>query len=440
MPWTTRRLLAACLILLSVFQSAAFAQDVRAPFDLETARVLPKGIRNPRIKTVFTNIDDRFDAQGIAQPISAKLNKTVLFSDVIAARGTEEEKNILRGLLANAGLSESDSPGFTSGDIAVGVTVLAPVLAWGFTDWWTAAVAVPVSFVNIKATSAFVAGPAAQTFVNQVSKSGVYSANEAADKMNNAINEKLSRLGYQPIASKSFAALGDIRLVNKFKVLDKTTGSFNHLLSLKAETTLPTGQTQSPDDLLSIPVGDGQWDIGAGVAFDETLAIRSDMSREGVCGLNFNADLRLNVFGGYVAQLPATAEVRLPTSASDSLSADKEQVWRDFGDTVQTGTSLTLDILGTGFTLGAGYMFQYMPKSSVSNGAFAEERYRLLEDLYPERSLHTGILMAGFSTLDFFRAKKFPLPFQTNISYSAPFAGRNTTTNSMFQAELVLFF
>lgn len=440
MPGTTRRLFAAFLATLCALPSATLAQDIRPPFDLETARVLPKGIRNPRFKTVFTNIEDRYDGVGVAQPVAARLNKTVLFSDVIAARETEYEKNEVRGLLANAGLGENDSPGFTTGDIAVGATVLAPVLAWGFTDWWTAAVAVPIYFINIKATSGFVASPEAGTFVAEAAKSGTDKANEAAYKLNNAINDKLARLGYQPIADKSFTALSDIRLVNKFKVLDRTTGSFNHILSLKAETTLPTGQTQSPDDLLSIPVGDGQWDIGGGVAFDETFAIRADMSREDFSGLSFNADLRLNVFGGYVAQLPAPYTARLPTSATDSLSADKEAVWRDMGDTVQTGASLSLDILGTGFTLGAGYMYQYMPKTSITDGAYASERYRLLEDQFPERQLHTGILMAGFSTLDFFRAKKFPLPFQANISYSAPFAGRNSTTNSMFQAELVMFF
>jgi hypothetical protein len=299
---------------------------------------------------------------------------------------------------------------------------------------------VPIYFVNIKATTAFVASPEARDFLNEVEKSGPDKANEAVEKMNNAVNDKLARLGYEPIASKSFTAISDVRWVNKFRVLDATTGAFSHTLSLKAETTIPTGQSQSPDDLLSIPVGDGQWDIGAGVAFDEAWAIRSDMSRDDFSGLSFNADLRFNVFAGYVAQLPAYADVRIPNSAADPLSADKERVWRDFGDTIQTGASLTLDILGTGFTLGAGYMYQYMPKTTVSNGSFESARYRLLEDQYPERDLHSGILMAGFSTLDYFRAKKFPVPFQANVTYSAPLAGRNATTNSMFQAELVMFF
>jgi hypothetical protein len=433
------RICAAFLAALTAMPSA-LAQDIRPPTDLETARVLPRNIRNPRFKTLFTNIDGRYDSRGVAEPLAAKLNKTVTFSDVINARETEYERNEIRGLLANAGLNETDSPGFTTGDISVGATVLAPVLAWGFTDWWTSAVAVPIYFISIKAASGFVASPESQKFITEVEKSGPDKANEAVEKLNNAINDKLARLQYQPLENKNFTALSDIRLVNKFRVLQATTGSFDHTLSLKAETTLPTGQVQSPDDLLAIPVGDGQWDIGAGIAFDETLAIRSDMSREDMTGLTFNADLRWNVHAGYVAQLPATAAVRLPTSANDSTSADKENVWRDFGDIIQAGTSLTLDLMGTGFTLGAGYMYQYMTRTTVSNGSYAEFRYRLLEEQFPERDLHSGILMAGFSTLDYFRAKKFPIPFQANITYTAPLAGRQSTTNSMFQAELVMFF
>jgi hypothetical protein len=49
-------------------------------------------------------------------------------------------------------------------------------------------------------------------------------------------------------------------------------------------------------------------------------------------------------------------------------------------------------------------------------------------------------MMAGFSTVEFYKQKKFFLPFQANISYSAPIAGRQSTTNPMLAAELVMFF
>ncbi len=406
-------------------QTLVWAQDIRAPFDLETARVLPGGIRSPRFKTVFTSIDERFDGQGTAQPVSAKLNKTVTFADVIAARSTDAEKNEIRGLLSNAGLSETDSPGFTTGDVAVAATVFAPVFSIGLTDWWTAAIAAPIYFVNIHATSAFVAGPSAQRVIDEANKSGIEKANEVADKLNNAVNEKLARLGYQPIANKSFTALSDIRIINKFKVLESGDAGMMHTVTLKGEATLPTGRVQSPDDLLSIPVGDGQWDLGAGVIYDLTLA----------------SIIRLNAFGGYTAQLPSTMEHRLPTSATDSLSADKERVWKDLGDLASTGSSVSLDLPGTGVTLGAGYMYQFMNTTSVRNGTIAAaSRYRLLEDLFPLRDLHSGLLMVGFSSVEMFKAKRFPLPFQANLTYSAPFGGRNSTTNSMLQTELVLFF
>jgi hypothetical protein len=67
-------------------------------------------------------------------------------------------------------------------------------------------------------------------------------------------------------------------------------------------------------------------------------------------------------------------------------------------------------------------------------------RYRFLEEEYPQRDLHSGILTLGFSTFELFKQKKFLLPLMTQVSVSAPFSGRSVAANPMVQAELVLFF
>ena len=112
----------------------------------------------------------------------------------------------------------------------------------------------------------------------------------------------------------------------------------------------------------------------------------------------------------------------------------------DFGDIVTLGTSINYELPGTGFSTGIGYQFQHMTKASVKDGAYSSDRYRLLENELPARTLHTALLMAGFSTVEFYKQKKFVIPMQANLGYSQALAGINATTNSMFMAEMVLFF
>ena len=81
-----------------------------------------------------------------------------------------------------------------------------------------------------------------------------------------------------------------------------------------------------------------------------------------------------------------------------------------------------------------------MTKPSYAVGVYSPERYGYLEDLTPVEALHSTTLMAGFSTVEWYQAKKFVYPFQANFVFSHPFLGRNVTTNDVFSGELVLFF
>jgi hypothetical protein len=144
----------------------------------------------------------------------------------------------------------------------------------------------------------------------------------------------------------------------------------------------------------------------------------------------------------YTAQLPAYIERRLPVKFNDSLSDDKETLWRDLGDQITLGTGLQYRFPAIGVTVGGGYSFQYLTKTTYENGVLDPTgyRYRLLENEYPYQALHSMTATAGFSTVEWFRDKKFFYPFQANLAYSRPINGRNVTTNEVIAAELVLFF
>ncbi len=401
----------------------ADASDIKAPFELESSQVLPRGIRNPRFKNLFMQVDSKYNGLGVVEPLGQKLNKVVSWNDIVAAQPDATQQASVEGLIKQAGIDRGGSPGSTSGQVNTYANIKVPVLAMGVTENLTIAIAVPVMKVDVSADTGFISAEDGKKFVDAAgSASGPVKADEAAVKLNDAVNQKLTRLGYERIGNMTISNIGDVKLVNKYNVIKSDWNS----LSVKADVTFPTGKKPNPDRALDVPTGDGQYDVGLGAIYDRKILTQ---------------DLRWNVFGGYTMQLADTLEKRLPTSPTDSLSADKEMLRRNLGDQIVTGTSLSYTVPRIGMTFGAGYNFQYQTRTSYQGDVAANvERYRWLEDDAPLQALHSATVMTGFSTVDWYKQKKFKLPFQANLAYSHPLLGRNVTTNDVLAGELVLFF
>ena len=416
------RFVFASTLSLSAALSALTTQasDLRAPFDLENTKVLPPKVRNPRIKLLNMDIQERFNGDGNVEPLAQKLNKTVTWNDIINGQKTALDKTQIQGTITSLGFSNTDSPGKTSGTVNTFADVKIPVVAMGITEKWTLAAAIPIMNVDLSAATGFSKNDQGQAFIEDICATDVVKCNEAKDKLNNAINRKLTDNGYEPIESRTVKGIGDIRVINKVQLANDEA----YALALRSEVGLPTGTAPNVNRAVDVPTGDGQWDVGAGLTAD----------------IKLTPELTFTTFGQYLAQLPACLERRLPVSATDSISSDKELLLRDLGDQVNMGTSVTNFFPKRGLTLGLGYNFQFQNKTSFEDGQFESFRYRLLENDAPLQALHSAVLAAGFSTVEWFKAKTFVLPFQANVVYSMPFAGRNATTNSTLAAELVLFF
>lgn len=411
------------VLVCALGAGSALAGDLKSPFELETAAVLPKGVRNPRFKNLFMQVENRYNGVGQVEPLGQKLNKRVTWADILSSQDDDTKRATVKGLLsANSIALDGEGPGQTTGVVNTYANVKVPVLAWGITERLTTALAVPIMRVEVSADTGFVASGDGQNFVNGAAKSNIATSDDAASRLNDAINTKLRRLGYEEIQkSMVFSGVGDIKLVNKYNFVNDGYNT----ASMKLDVTMPTGAKPYADRALDVPLGDGQWDIGAAMIYDHKL----------------DDELTVwNVYGGYTAQLPDKIERRLPTSENDSLSGDKELVSRNLGDQISTGTSLSHFFPSVGMRLGAGYSFQFQTKTSYQDGAFASERYRWLENEMPVQALHATTLTAGFSTVEWFKQKKFKLPFQANFGYSRPIAGRSVTRNDVVAGELVLFF
>ncbi|MEO5971075.1 MAG: hypothetical protein ABIQ95_14195 [Bdellovibrionia bacterium] len=398
----------------------ASALDLTAPFYLENPLVLPPGVRNPRFANIFMSVDSKFNGAGVSEPLGNPLNKRIKWSEIVDVQKRPSDRSMIRSALNDLGLDYDGSPGSSTGAVNTYFNVKAPVFAAGITENFTLAVAIPVVSVAISADTGFIKSPDGQAFTTKLCTLSVDECNAAARKLNNPVNEKMANFGYSPIESKTFSNIGDIQIVGKY-VLHKDE---ENMLTLKSTVVLPTGVGPNADFALDVPTGDARLQLG------ETL----------VYGRELGYDFRVNAYTGFMALMPNGIEKRIPTAVGDPISKDKEFLTRNMGASFAAGTSVNHLFPSIGLVTAAGYNFQFMSKPSYSVGAYSPERYSYLEDLTPAEGLHSATLMAGFSTVEWYHAKKFVYPFQANFVLSHPFLGHNVTTNDVFSGELVLFF
>jgi hypothetical protein len=415
----------ALAIAFSVLAPAAHAGDLKTPFVIENTAVLPKGIRNPRFIDVFTSADTRFGDGGEILPLAYRMNKNVSWNDVFAAQEDPQKKASVQGLLEKNGIdAATTSPGSTSGQVNLFADVKIAAIAAGITDRFTLAAVLPIVRMDVSADTGFITNPdgTGTKFVNAASKdSSPFTAAEAINKLNDAVNQKLVRLGYEPIPSRqSFTRVGDLQLVGKFRMYSGDTNG----LAFKATVILPTGKAPDANKALDLPTGDGRVGLGTSLIHDMVLPL----------------DTRWNNYAALTTFMPRYIDRRVPASVDDWLSADRETLYERPRYQLAVGTALEHVFPSVGIVTGAGYAYQYMTSVDYRPGAFAAERYEVFRDIQPLQAMHSVLLTAGFSTIEWFRQKKFVYPFQVSFTYTHPLAGRNVPNNDLFAGELILFF
>lgn len=407
-------------ILILIFSNWAFALDLTSPFALETSQVLPKGIGNPHFADLFMSIDTKYGGSGGYEPLGYLLNRTVSWNSVISSQNTAVDRSLVQSTVKDSGVDSNGSPGSTTGQVNAFFDVKVPILAFGITDKFTLAVALPVMSVSVAADTGFARSADGQTWVNKLCTLSVEQCNQAASQLNNAINQRMALYGYQPIQSRSFSAVGDMQLVGKYLLYqDEKNG-----VGLKTTVVVPTGRGPNADIAVDIPTGDGRFEIGQAVTYDRILL----------------SNLRWNSYLGYMALLPTRLDRRIPLTSDDPISPDKESLTKNLGSMATAGTSFQYEIPRYGVRTGLGYSYQFLSKTTYSQGVYSPERYSYLENFTPSESLHSAIFLAGLSTVDWYMNKKFFYPFQANFVYSHPLLGRNVTTNDVVAGEIVLFF
>ena len=400
---------------------AAYAGDLKAPFSLPSAKVLPKGVRNLSYKNVMASAENKYGANGENISVANPLNKNITFADVIKGKTDPVDQGALKQVMLNMGASETDSFGQSTGQVNVEATAHVPVFAWGFTSKLTGAIAVPIIKSSMNVSTGVIQQNQAlhDQMAQQLAAKGVdYKAAEFVNKMAAPVPSKADEYGYKPVQNENKTQLGDIKLVAKYLALE---ADLNRIV-VSTDVTLPTGHDKDVDKLVDVPSGDNQTDLGFGVSYDRVLNDYWTVSTEGT----------------YTFQLPGRTPARIPMySDSKATPYVDNNTQRDLGDIASVSAAGKWRLEGV--NLAAGYSYQYKGPDRFSGNAYASERYGYLEQ-ETEQQMHSVVVSGGYDTLSLFHAKKFPVPLSLMLSHTRVIKGMNVVNDPITALDFSMFF
>jgi hypothetical protein len=235
----------------------------------------------------------------------------------------------------------------------------------------------------------------------------------------NVVQTKLDMLGYKPLVSETHTDLGDINLVAKYQLLKGD----QYAVALAPRIVLPTGRVADSDKVIDIAGGDGQWDVGMGLAGDYFITSK----------------LSLTAATGYTYQINSLKRKRIPLNWDESLSSDiDDSTLQKYGNIFSTGLGMRWKVHPI-VTLGAGYSYQSKEGDTYSGGKYEQSRYdSLAKDSV--QTLQAAQAVLSLSTVDLFLKKKFVAPLEVNLGFTGILAAQNVPLANLTSLELVSYF
>lgn len=408
------------LMATGIYSGSAFAGGLSAPLGMDSASVMPQGIRSLRVGGFTAEISDKYDGSGTIVPLANKFNKAVTWKELIDSQPAGFERGQFKGGLQSLGVNLEDVVGDARGMVNTRVTATVPSFAYGFNAKTTLGVGVPVIHSNVSMATGWSANAAFQAKLEELSRKGLLNKVLSYEtQLQNVVATKISNYGYKPLVNEQRTEIGDLNVVVKHQLAKGE----NWAVAVQPRIVVPTGRVADVDKVVDVASGDGQWDIGV----------------LGVVDYFVNPRLTTTYSVSYTHQIEGTKPKRIPTSSSESLSKDLDPSVREkIGDIATTAVGARYKVTPLWTTSGA-YSLQYKQADEFHGNRYAPERYGYLSN-DTEQNLQAAQVGVTFSTIPLFQAKKFAIPLEATISFASALAGRNVNQINLTSFELVSFF
>jgi hypothetical protein len=394
---------------------------------IEDTSVLPKGIRSVLWKQgLVGSLTDRFGSDSNLYSLDGRLTKSFDANQILNfhPRAPELVSALNDRLLKGYGLGDKIQLGQLEFNGEAELQYMAPVMAYGITEKWTVAVAVPFAKIDadIQVTHGGVNN--SKQIHDALSSKGNLDA-EADSTFKTLMNldlrqefqNYLANKQYKPLVADKDWQLGDVQIISKYKYYE----SPNWILLNKMVFNLPTGTEDDPSHFLDIPIFH-----------------RSFVEFTQVQDYIVNKNLAIGSAISYIWNIQDKIDKRVPVSANDYLPdiSRLENVDRDIGDALRWELNAKY-AFNSNFSLIGAYIGNYKAKDYYKGDR--PYNYSLL-DRDTETYFHRYEVQFGYSSVDDFLNKRAMIPFAVSYRYADLLAGKNIERQDSHELTLMVFF
>ncbi len=409
------------LLVLVLMGSPTFgwAGGLAAPFSINTTQVLPKGIRSFRVGGLTTTVDGWYNNNGITSGVAEPFNQELSYGRLLKSENDENLKLNVESQLRNKGVSLDEIAGSSYADINTRVQVTLPAFAYGLTERWTVAVAVPIVYTNQDVETGFVGTDQLQQLVTDFSAKSRKQTQLIQSKLRDVIATELSNKGYKSLEDSEETHIGDLTMVAKYLAAK----DLNYSWAITNTLTLPTAHVKDTSRLADPTPGDGQVDFGIASIFEVPIS----------------SQVRLINQTSYRIQFSDVRETRIPISEDERISKDIDYgANRNLGDMYSTSFAALyapIDLV----SFGASYTLGYKEKDVWTGVNASADRYRAL-GVETEQFMQAVYGQVSLSTVGAYKRKSFFLPMMATLGVGQVVDGRNVRNDPLWSLNMTMFF
>lgn len=404
---------------------------------LETAKVLPKGVRRFWFVGIESNtVTERFNSTGEVAQLSVS-NRTLNMNDFM--KSEPKLKTLVHNLnQIQAGLGDSiEANTNLFHDLGIQRRILIPTLNWGLSEKLTLGVRTEVQRTRINSDfSASSSSNASQVKAilgkQEAMAKGVWDGLSSleAEALNTEFLTKrvFTEKGYKAPTDEEYSEFGDMELGLKYS-LYANQGTFAALLG---RVVIPTGTTGELDNPFYTGSGNGAW--GAGLEayyetsfFDEWFTIGAAAKHR-----HYFKDTRARA-------VPLEGDDSLPSLLPEA--GQVQDVTRSSGEELRTELSLQVNLPGKRFKVWGSHQLWLKGEDSYE-GPTVIERALDYGALGKDSNYELQMWEFGtrFSTIQMYYDKQIKVPFEVDLSYNTAFKGKNIRKADYGRVDFKLYF
>ena len=406
--------------LLLAGPSYAGMSNMKAPTDLPSAAVMPKGVRSLKLLRVSTAPAKNYKNDGSESFLGDAMKKDITYREILKTKEGIEKAGIKGAMSAIPGHDMDTVLMTTKGQVNIQADVTVPVFVYGISKKWTFGLALPITKQSTNVDTGVEQQASIVSLRKYLSEEGGVpnSANRLVRDTVNPVAKSLSDNGFAPLKNETTTKMGDLKIINKFRVWDNEKNA----VTLGSELTLPTGEEKTyVNKLIDSAGGDGQTDLGFGVNHD--LKVMNY--------LTFSSGLK------YTVQFKDNFAGNVPKNGSPISDQIDYNMKRDLGNEVEAALAGTFNYRGA--KVGLGYFYKNKQRDEYTGEKYSAEDY-LEMGKDTDQVMHSVLAKVGYDTITLFKEKKFPIPLSVSLVQTFVPKGKNVVANNMTTFDFSMFF